>query len=184
MPKETEWVEFKLSTVKPNEKLGEYISGLSNAACVNNQPFSYLLLGLDNNDHTIKGTNYDFANKRQGNDELEFWIRRLLSPSIRFEYFICEYDANRKVEIFRIPAAVGEPTNFQNKPYIRVATSLTQLKEYPHYAKIIYNSQEDWSAKVIQEATIEALDPIAIQFAKEKYKEKQVGKPYYTEIEN
>jgi len=177
LPKETEWVEFKLSTIKPNEKLGEYISGLSNSACINNQRFGYLLLGIDDKDHSIKGTIYNFKNRKQGNDELEFWIRRLLSPSIRFEHFECQYNPQMKIEVFRIPAAMGEPTNFQGKPFIRLASSLTQLKEYPHYAKIIYNSQEDWSAKIIKTATIDSLDPKAIQLAKTKYKEKQTGHP-------
>lgn len=184
LPKETEWVEFKLSTIKPQERLGEYISGLSNAACVNNQPFGFLFLGVDDKDHSVKGTSYNFKNRKQGNDEFEFWIRRYLSPSIRFEHFECQYNPHIKIEVFRIPAAIGEPTNFQGKPFIRLATSLTQLKDYPHYAKIIYNSQEDWSAKIIEKATIDALDPKAIQLAKEKYKEKQLGKPYYTEIDN
>jgi ATP-dependent DNA helicase RecG len=184
LPKETEWAEFKLSTIKPQERLGEYISGLSNAACVNNQAFGYLILGVDDNDHSVKGTNYNFKNRKQGNEELEFWIRRYLSPSIRFEYFECNYDATHKIEIFRIPAAVGEPTNFQGKASIRLATSLTQLKDYPLYAKHIYNSQEDWSAKIIERATIDDLDPKAIQFAKEKFKEKQAGKSFYKEIDD
>lgn len=184
LPKETEWAEFKLSTIKPQERLGEYISGLSNAARVNNQAFGYLILGVDDNDHSVKGTNYNFKSRKQGNEELEFWIRRYLSPSIRFEYFECNYDATHKIEIFRIPAAVGEPTNFQGKASIRLGTSLTNLKDYHHYAKMIYNSQEDWSAKIIERATIDDLDPKAIQLAKEKFKEKQAGKPFYTEIDD
>jgi ATP-dependent DNA helicase RecG len=184
LPKETEWAEFKLSTVKPQERLGEYISGLSNAACINNQAFGYLVLGIDDNDHAIKGTNYDFKKRKQGNDELEFWIRRFLSPSIRFEHFECDYDATHKIEVFRIPAAVGEPTNFQGKASIRIGTSLTQLKDYPLYAKKIYNSQEDWSAKIVETATIDDLDPKAVLLAKAKYKEKQAGKPYYAEIDS
>lgn len=184
LPKETEWAEFKLSTIKPQERLGDYISGLSNAACVNNKAFGYLILGVDDNDHSVKGTSYKFKNRKQGNEELEFWIRRYLSPSIRFEYFECNYDATHKIEIFRIPAAVGEPTNFQGKASIRLATSLTQLKDYPLYAKHIYNSQEDWSAKIIERATIDDLDPKAIQLAKEKFKEKQAGKSFYKEIDD
>tara|TARA_R100000935_G_scaffold57971_1_gene93390 strand:+ start:6439 stop:8118 length:1680 start_codon:yes stop_codon:yes gene_type:complete len=184
LPKETEWAEFKLSTIKPQERLGDYISGLSNAACVNNQAFGFLILGVDDNDHSVKGTTYNFKNRKQGNEELEFWIRRYLSPSIRFEYFECDYNAIHKIEIFRIPAAVGEPTNFQGKASIRLATSLTQLKEYPLYAKKIYNSQEDWSAKKIKSATIDDLDPKAILLAKGKFKEKQAGKPFYAEIDD
>lgn len=184
LPKETEWAEFKLSTIKPQERLGEYISGLSNAACVNNQAFGYLILGVDDKDHSIKGTSFNFKKRKQGNEELEFWIRRYLSPSIRFEYFECDYDGTHKIEIFRIPAAVGEPTNFQGKASIRLGTSLTLLRDYPLYAKKIYNSQEDWSAKIIERASIDDLDPKAIQLAREKFKEKQAGKPFYTEIDD
>ncbi|MDI9366153.1 MAG: putative DNA binding domain-containing protein [Flavobacterium sp.] len=183
LPKETEWVEFKASTIKPNEKLGEYISGLSNAACINKQSFAYLVLGIDNNTHQVIGTNYGFAHLKQGNEELEFWVRRYLSPSIRFQYFTCQYTQNCTLEIFKIPAAVGEPTNFKGNPFIRIGTSLTLLKEYPLYAKAIYNSQEDWSAKIINNASISDLDENAIAVAKEKYKEKQVGKPFYNEID-
>lgn len=143
-----------------------------------------MILGVDDNDHAVKGTNYNFKNRKQGNEELEFWIRRYLSPSIRFEYFECNYDATQKIEIFRIPAAVGEPTNFQGKASIRLATSITQLKDYPIYAKHIYNSQEDWSAKIVKGATMADLDPKAIQLAKEKFKEKQAGKAFYTEIDD
>jgi ATP-dependent DNA helicase RecG len=183
LPKETEWVEFKASTIKPNEKLGDYISGLSNAACIKNQSFAYLVLGIDNNTHQVIGSHYSFATQKQGNEELEFWVRRFLTPSIRFQYFTCQYTATLTVEVFKIPAAVGEPTNFQGKQSIRIGTSLTSLKDYPHYAKAIYNSQEDWSAKIINNATINDLDTNAIIVAKEKYKEKQVGKPFYNEID-
>jgi ATP-dependent DNA helicase RecG len=183
LPNETEWVEFKSSTIKPNEKLGEYIPGLSNAACVNNQAFAYLVLGVDNDDHSVTGTTYSFRSRKQGNEELEFWIRRLLYPSIRFEYFECLYDPEHRIEVFRIPAASGEPTTFQGKASIRLGTSLTSLKDYTHYTRLIYNSQADWSAKIIEKATLAALDQKAVALAKEKYKEKQAGKPYFADID-
>ena len=183
LPHETEWVEIKSSTIKPDEKLGDYISGLSNAACINNQTFAYLVLGVDNDDHSIKGTNYNFMARKHGNDDLEFWLKRYLSPSIRFDYFSFKYDANHKIEIFRIPAAIGEPVTFKGKPSIRIGTSLTHLKDYPHYAKIIYNSQDDWSAKVIDNATIADLESEAVQLARQVYKEKLVGKAFYNDID-
>ena len=183
LPKESEWVEFKTSTIKPNEKLGDYISGLSNAACVNNQSYAYLLLGIDDISHHVIGTNYSFKTRKQGNEELEFWVRRYLTPSIRFEYFVCQYSKETIVELFMIPAATGEPTTFQGKASIRIGTSLTRLKEFPHYAKIIYNSQDDWSAQIVEKANINDLDPNALRYAKEKFKEKQVGKPFYHEID-
>lgn len=179
LPKETEWVEFKTGTATTSEKLGEYISGISNAACIANQAFGYLIFGIDDVSHQILGTNYHFKNKKQGGQELEFWLRQMLSPSIRFEHFVCEYSASINIEVFRIPAAVGEPTAFKNISYIRIGTNLTQLKNYPHLAKAIYNSQEDWSAKVVDKASIADLDVAAVQLARTKFKEKKAGSPIF-----
>nr|WP_315214117.1 RNA-binding domain-containing protein [uncultured Flavobacterium sp.] len=183
LPKENEWVEFKTGNVTTNDKLGHYISGLSNAACIANQSFAYLVFGINDETHQAAGTNFNFKNRKEGNEELELWIRRFLSPSIKFDHFVCDYGTNH-LEIFRIPAATGEPTNFKNYPYIRFDSSLTDLKKYPHFLRAIYNSQTDWSAQIVEKATIDNLDPKAIQLAREKYKEKNTNAAFYNEIDN
>ena len=183
LPKENEWVEFKTGNVTTNEKLGQYISGLSNAACIANKSFAYLVFGINDDTHEVEGTNYKFKNRKEGNEELELWIKRYLSPSIKFDHFTCDYNAQH-VEIFRIPAAIGEPTNFKFYPYIRFDSSLTDLKKYPHYLRAIYNSQTDWSAQIVEKASIDDLDENAIKIAKEKYKEKNTNEPFYNDIDN
>jgi ATP-dependent DNA helicase RecG len=183
LPKENEWLEFKTGNVTTNDKLGNYISGISNSACINNQPFGYLVFGIDDATHNILGTNFKFKNRKEGNEELELWIRRHLSPSIKFDYFICDYNSTT-LEIFKIPAAIGEPTNFKNYPYIRFDSSLTELKKFPHYLRAIYNSQTDWSAHIVEKATINDLDSKAIKLAREKYKEKNTNTSFYDEIES
>ena len=183
LPKENEWVEFKTGNVTTNEKLGQYISGLSNAACIANKSFAYLVFGINDDTHEVEGTNYKFKNRKEGNEELELWIKRYLSPSIKFDHFTCDYNAQH-VEIFRIPAAIGEPTNFKFYPYIRFDSSLTDLKKYPHYLRAIYNSQTDWSAQIVDKASIDDLDENAIKIAKEKYKEKNTNQPYYNDIDD
>lgn len=182
LPKENEWVEFKTGTVTTNEKLGQYISAISNAACLAHIPFGYFVFGVVDETHEVIGTTYKFKNRKEENQELELWIRRLLHPSVNFQHFTCQYD-EFYLEIFKIPAAVGEPTNFKKIPYIRFDSSLTDLRNYPHHIKEIYNSQEDWSAKIIDRATINDLDPLAIAKAKEKFKEKKQGSPLYAEID-
>jgi len=183
LPKENEWVEFKTGNVTTNDKLGQYISGLSNAACIANQAFAYLVFGINDETHQAVGTNFNFKNRKEGNEELELWIRRFLSPSIKFDHFVCNYGTNH-LEIFRIPAATGEPTNFKNYPYIRFDSSLTDLKKYPHFLRAIYNSQTDWSAQIVEKATLDNLDVKAIQLAREKYKEKNTNASFYDEIDN
>ncbi|HHV85181.1 MAG TPA: transcriptional regulator, partial [Petrimonas sp.] len=182
LPKENEWVEFKSGNAVTNERLGMYLSAISNAACIHNKPFGYLVFGIDDNTHKVESTKFRFQNRKEGNSELELWIRRLLTPSIKFEFFPCDYEG-LYLEVFKIPAAVGEPTYFKNTPYIRFGSSLTELKKYPQYIKAIYNSQDDWSAKIIEGATIKDLDREVISLAREKFKEKMTGKPFFDDID-
>jgi ATP-dependent DNA helicase RecG len=184
LPRETEWVEFKKGTATTNERLGMYISGLSNSACVKNQDFAYLIFGIDDVTHEVIGTNFNFKSAKEGNEELELWIRRYLSPSLSFEYDVCQYNINSRIELFRIPAAKGEPVSFLNYQKIRIGTSLTDLKKHTDLARLIYNSQIDWSAKTIEKATIYDLDSEAITQARVKFKEKNSTKTWFNEIDN
>ncbi|MDP2115648.1 MAG: putative DNA binding domain-containing protein [Bacteroidota bacterium] len=184
LPKENEWVEFKKGTATSNDRLGQYISAISNASCISNQSFGYLIFGINDITHLPISTSFHFKTAKEGNEDLELWIRRHLSPSIRFEHFVCQYNETIRLEIFRIPAAKAEPTTFKNTPYIRINTSLTELKKFPDLARIIYNSEIDWSAQIIDNASISNLDPLAIANAKDKFKEKNAGKQWFNEIED
>lgn len=184
LPRETEWVEFKKGTATTNERLGMYISGLSNSACVKNQDFGYLIFGIDDVTHEVIGTNFNFKTAKEGNQELELWIKRNTIPTLNFEHYVCQYNPNVRVELFSIPAAKGEPISFMNYQKIRIGTSLTDLKNYPDLIRIIYNSQIDWSAKIIDNASIDDLDPIAIANARIKFKEKNSNKPWFGEIDS
>ncbi|MEX2589935.1 MAG: RNA-binding domain-containing protein [Chitinophagales bacterium] len=182
LPKENEWVEFKSGKATSNERLGKYISAISNAACIENQDYGYIVFGIQDETHQVIGTPYRFKHLKEGNEELELWIRRLLTPSVRFQHFECNYQ-NKHIEVFKIPAAKGEPTNFKTQAYIRFNSSLTELKKYPDFNRAIYNSEIDWSANIIEKATVNDLDEKAIQLAKEKFKEKKAGSSLYKEID-
>jgi len=182
MPKENEWVEFKTGSATTNDKIGQYISAISNSACINNEPFGYLIFGIQDDTHKVVGTNFKFKSKKEGNQELEFYLRQFLYPSIRFEYFVCDYNS-LYLEIFKIPSAKLEPTNFKKIPYIRIGTNSTDLRNYKEEIKLIYNSGVDWSAAIIDKATINDLDSNAILKAKEKFKEKKSGTTIYDEID-
>ena len=57
LPKETEWVEFKLNYHSMNE-IGERISALSNGACLFNQQNAYLTFGIADENQNIIGTSF------------------------------------------------------------------------------------------------------------------------------
>ncbi|MBW1617811.1 RNA-binding domain-containing protein [Empedobacter falsenii] len=181
--KELEWLEFKQGDATDAQRLGKYISGLANAANYNNVPFGYLVFGIKDETLDIVGTNYNYLNKKEKGSELDFYIRRNLSPSVHFQHFVCDYDGN-KIEIFKISAAQNIPVSFENEAYIRVASSLTELKKYPDRMRAILNSHIDWSAEIVPNATLEDLDTYAIQKARDIYKEKNKNKSFYKEIDN
>ena len=183
-PHELQWLEFKMNKGSiTNEQIGEYISAMSNGAALANKPFGYLVWGVEDKTQLIKGTNFTFSNAKQTNQDLELWLRNLMLPRINFEIFEFRYDG-KPVVLLRIPAAKGEPTHFQKKAFVRIGSNKTDLRNFPNYVRIIYNSQDDWSSKIIDKATIADLDPDALKLAREKFKEKSTKASFYQEIDD
>jgi len=180
-PQEQQWLEFKSNGID-HEQIGEYISAMSNGATLANKPFGYLVWGVENGTHKINGTTVTFINAKHGNQDLELWLRTFIEPKINFEIF--EFDCEGKhIVLLRIPPAKNEPTNFQRKSFVRIGSHKTELRKHPDWMRIIYNSQEDWSAKIIKEASIADLDSEALRFARIKFKEKNREKSWYDEID-
>lgn len=172
LPSETQWVEFKMGKGSiTNEQIGEYISAMSNGATIANKPFGYIVWGVEDATQIIKGTNFSFQNAKQGNQDLELWLRNLIYPKINFEIFEFRKE-DLPITLIRIPSARNEPTHFKKKAYIRIGSNKTDLMNFPDYVRQIYNSIIDWSAQIIESATINNLDPNAIVIAKEKFKDR------------
>lgn len=172
LPSETEWVEFKLNKGSiSNEEIGEYISALSNGACLKNQPFGYLVWGIHDITHEIKGTDFDFSRARQGNQDLELWLRSLLQPKIHFTIHQAKKE-NRGIVLLQIPAADGQPVYFKSRAFVRITSHKTELSKFPDLVRQIYNSQSDWSAKIVEKATIKDLDRSALNMARMKFIER------------
>lgn len=85
LPDETEWVEFKVNYYEP-QKIGEYIAALSNSACLHQKDFGYLVFGVENKTHAVKGTTFKPKKKKVGNEELENWLSRLLPPELTLKF--------------------------------------------------------------------------------------------------
>lgn len=117
---ENRFVEFK-SNYQEINALGRYISALSNGACLDNKDYGYLFFGVDDSSHEVKGTTFDIAQtKAVGNENAELYLRRMITPKIAFHVEDFIYLNDKRVVVFIIPAASGEPTTYMQKPYIRV----------------------------------------------------------------
>ena len=158
---------------KDADKLGRYISALSNGACLDHQDFAYLYFGVDDQTLRIKGTTFDSAKiKACGNEALELYLRRMVHPNVNFSITEFFYEGIKRVVVFKIPAAVNEPTTYRQIPYVRVDSHVTKLAPYVDWVRQIYTSQVDWTAQVLEDATLDDLDPEAVKTAREGFKEK------------
>ena len=182
--KEQEWFEFELNNKLDNQTIGEYISALSNSACLQNKDFGYLIWGINDKTHKIEGTNISLKKTKIGNIELKFWLNLNLNPKIDFSIHEFEYEPNKKICLIKIPAAINQPVKFKGKDYIRIDSNKTELKNYPDKARRIWNSTEDWSEQIIENLTISDLDIEAVELARQNFKQHSVNKSFFNDIDN
>jgi len=136
LTQETEWAEFKVGNDNP-QAIGEYISAPSNAAALTGKTRGYLLWGVRDDDHAIVGTTFDPRAARKGNEELESWLLRLLTPRIDFRFYEVELDGERLV-LLEIDRAARHPVAFSGIEYVRVGTYKKKLKDYPEKERALW----------------------------------------------
>jgi ATP-dependent DNA helicase RecG len=129
LPAETGWVEFKENNSNP-EEIGEYLSALSNSAALHGKTYAYLVWGVRNQTHEVTGTAFRPSLAKKGNEDLENWLLRLLSPRLHFRWYEFEYQG-QPVVLLEIPRATGKPTQFSGIELIRVGSYRQKLKDYP-----------------------------------------------------
>jgi len=129
LPRESEWVEFKVNYSDPQE-IGEYLSALSNAAALNGRAFGYLVWGVEDASHEIIGTAFLPSTAKKGNEPLETWLLRLLTPKIHFRFFELTVDG-KPVALLEMGRAFRHPVRFRNEAFVRVGPVKKPLKEAP-----------------------------------------------------
>src|SRR5574344_2909463 len=125
---ETTWVEFKHSNYDPT-MIGERISGLANAAALDDRAYAYMIWGVNDQTHEIEGTDKDLQNIRIGSDELDGWLRQRLSRNVDFKFEAVEI-AGKHVGVLSVTAAVGYPVAFQKNEFIRFGSITRNMNEF------------------------------------------------------
>ncbi len=136
LPRETEWVEFKQNNDDP-QQIGEYLSALANAAALAGKSAGYLLWGVRDADHAIVGTSVDPKAAKKGNEELESWLLRMLSPRIEFRFDEVVVSGNRVV-VLEVDRAARHPVAFSGVEYLRVGSNKKKLKEFPEKERSLW----------------------------------------------
>lgn len=185
LPQETEWAEFKHNNTEP-QMIGEYLSALSNASALEGQPFGYIVWGVEDGTRNIVGTTFKpRSQKAVGNEDLEPWLNKLLSPRIVFRIFEFEADGKPMV-MFEIQAANTAPVAFSGRRFVRVGSHKKPLSEHPERERklweIVSGPAVDWSAAVCEAATLDDLDPEAVMLARQEYANKHSNDPRKREL--
>jgi len=172
LPAETEVFEFKEAKNSYDfSKLGKYFSALSNEANLKGKPHAWLVFGIKDKGRTIVGS--QFRTNRKDLDSLKGEIANKTTNRITFIENHELHLPEGRVVMFQIPAAPkGIPIAFEGHYYGRDGEELSplNLEEIERIrAQFII---EDWSAAIIPDATLEDLDPAAIDKARENYRKK------------
>ncbi len=162
---ETEVLEFKQAKNQiDKDDLGKYFSALSNEANLKNVKQAWLILGIKN-DRTVAGTT---INENQLN-EYKAEIVKHTSPRTDFTNVFWVLKNGKNILLFEIPPAPkGMPVSWKGHFYGRDGESLGALTNR-EYDKIKSQTATDWSAQIIEGATIADLSEEAIAFARDQY---------------
>lgn len=136
LPKETEWLEFKVNNDDP-QTIGEYISALANSAALCGKAFAYVIWGIDNDSHAVTGTTFSPSTSKVGNEEIENWLLRLLAPKIHFQFFEFIVD-DQRVVLLEIERAFRHPVQFQGLEYLRIGSYKKKLKEFSEKERALW----------------------------------------------
>lgn len=129
LPSESAWVEFKHNKFEP-DMIGEDISALANGATLADKDYAYMVWGINDSDHKILGTTLNLQTVKKGNEEIEAWLRRMLSSNaiFRFDQIVIE---EKTIGILSIQKAIKTPVTFQKVPYVRNGSQTKKLADIP-----------------------------------------------------
>lgn len=168
LPKETECLEFKEAKNQFDfNKLGKYFSALSNEANLQNKECGYIVLGIEDINHNIVGTNW----RKGSHDGLKQEISQHTTGGMSFITIDEIVYSEGRVLLFKIPVAPkGMPIAWKGHYYGRKDESLGALTidEIDRIRGYLY----DWSEDICSDATIDDLDLKAVGFARVEFAKK------------
>jgi len=173
---ESEVVEFKQAGHDyDTDKIGEYFSALANEANLRGVDRAWLIFGVSNKTRSVVGSDYRPQPERL--QSLKNQIAESTEPSITLRnIYVLQHAAGRIVMMEVPPAPRGMPIAWKGHYYARAGESRTSLgldKQDEIRAQI---ARHDWSAQLVQHATLDDLDTTAVQKAREAFARKHANR--------
>lgn len=173
LPREEATIEFKSSWDKPDD-IGEYLSAMANAAVLERHDRAWLIWGIDNATHAIKGTTFNpFTSTGEGKQPLIMWLTQKIKPHPDFQFHEVKHPGGTII-MLEIHPTRSEPLAFNGVRYIRIDSHKTRLSEHPSKEARLWEllgGVSDWSGEIVADAAINDLDPEAVDFARSKFVE-------------
>lgn len=165
-PAENEVFEFKEANRNYTfDKIGQYFSALANEANLKGQAEAWLVFGVRDKDRAIVDS--QFRPRRADLDSLKGEIAKKTNNRITFIEIHELVLSEGRVVLFQIPAAPqGLPVTFEGHWYGRDGEELSPLNIEELERIRAQGRQDDWSAVVVPEATLDDLDPGALALAR------------------
>ena len=174
-PSENEVIEFKEAKNSFDlDTLGKYFSALSNEANLKGKAAAWLVFGIEDKTHKIVGTAY-----KQNGTELQK-VKKLVSDKTNghigfIEIHVLQTQQGRVVMFEIPPAPQGMPVAYGGFSYAREhENTIPQCDEKRDRIRV--QAALDWSAAVVDEASINDLDLAAIEKARTEYRKKNPSK--------
>ena len=169
---ENEVVEFKQGGAGTStHEIGKYFSALANESNLREVSCAWLVFGVDNKSRQVTGS--DYRPDREQLHSLKHQIAEDTRPSITLREIYELQTQQGRVLMFQIPPAPrGLPIAWKGHFYAREGESLGALGMDKQDEIRNQSKSLDWSAEVVPDASIDDLDPSALQFARNRFVEK------------
>lgn len=143
LPRERNWVEFKVSTFNA-ETVGKYVSGLANVAMLERQKIAYMVWGVSDGEHKLVGTTVRLEKEEVGSESFLLWLNKYVRPKLNIHHVPFDFDG-KHFEILVIEPGYVQPVSFQNQEYIRIDTSLKPLREHTEKNRALWQITSSYS---------------------------------------
>lgn len=171
---EDEVVEFKRAGEGfSSGKLGEYVSALANEANLRGRARGWLVFGVDNKSRAVVGTAYKEDLERLQADKMQVLNG---TGSFTFRDIHVLHHADGRVILFEVPAAPrGMPIAWNGHYYGRAGESLVALGQDKLDEIRAQTLANDWTAQIVEGASLDDLDPQALAQARERFAAKHAN---------
>ena len=185
---ENEVVEFKIGNRNTSsDEIGRYFSALSNEANLRGAERAWLVFGVDNKTHGRPGSEYPCdANSLNKSGGLKAQIAEGTNLGMCFAgVHLLPAGERTHIVFFEIPAApLGMPVAWKGHFYARAGENVTALGMEKIDAIRRQCQKRDWTAQVVDDATVDDLDEQAIDFARRRYADKHARSVSLEEVES